>query len=923
MLPRIVICLLLATVLWGERVHLVLKSGGRINERLLTAQGVRVLEPLGDGEWLVSVERSAPGFRLGLPLPGSKKLSEELRTRNIPSWAQVKLRGDEAAEVLVYFHKDVSADDAMGELDRLGTQFVERSDYFERVTAKVRLDDLEGLAALDWVRFVEPVFAPYKLASNQESGLQVQANVLQAEYGLDGSGAKVAVIDDPVATHPEFGSRLKQLQVGAGLIHGTHVAGTVGASGLNDPRLKGMAPAAQIISMPFTSVTAGIAANLNSKQNERVDVAQNSWTAAVSEDFGNCSLFGSYSSFDREMDRIVYNEKHPIVFAAGNERDSNGCLIPARAGYYSIPPPVSAKNLITVGAVDRGNAISEFSSFGPTRDGRVKPDIVALGVEVLSTSVRNGTATLSGTSMSAPAISGLSALLIDRFRSRSGAAPAPELLRALLLNTANDLGNPGPDYSYGYGIAQGVKALRSIDDSQWRTANVASGETREFEIQVDGGRPALRVMLAWTDIPAPAGRTRQLMNDLDLKLIGPDAKEYLPFVLDPTQPQLDAKPGENTIDNVEQVAVAQPAAGTWKVVVRAKELTASPQDFAFTWSTAENPAPPCSTTVTPSILQVSETSAVIPVQVARSSTCEAWSSKDAPDWIEASAPSFDKGPGVLKLRIAANDSGQQRRSTMQIAGRGVLVVQNTKCVGQAITSGNRVQASLESTDCLQEGSTLNYYTKVYTFEAKAGQRIVVEASSNSIDTYLLLFGPGNTMLGYDDDGGGGLNSRVPAAGSLVAPITGTYRILMTSALVGETGPFSLLLTLTENTDGTSTLPRVIEACPVTLDGELTQDSSRDGRRGDFYRTNAYLFEGRVGQTVKLSMLEAAFDGVLQLIGPTGATLANVDDSVGDLPRIESTLLLNGIYRVEVSSFSPFVTGRYKMEFTGCSEWSIR
>ncbi len=900
-----------------------MKLGSRFDARLLESQGIRLVEALGDGEWIVSSEMDVAAARRGVRLPAESKLNEELKAKSIPAWAQLTIRGEEGAELLVYFHKDVSADYAQAELDRIGARVMDRSDYFERITATVRKDDIEMLAGMDWVRSIEPNFPPVRLTSNAESAALLKVKDIQEQFAIDGSGAKVAVIDDPVATHPEFGSRLKQLQVGSGLTHGTHVAGTVAAAGSTDPRLKGMAPAAQLVSMPFSTITAGIAANLNAKQIERADVGQNSWTAVVSESLNNCTLFGAYTSFEREMDRIVYQEKHPIVFAAGNDRDQDACLISARAGFYSISPPVGAKNLISVGAIDRDLSLSVFSSFGPTKDGRVKAGGGALGVNVLSTSVRNWTTTLSGTSMAAPAISGTVALLADRFRSKNGKQAPPELLRGLLMNTATDLGNPGPDYSYGFGLPDAVKSVKAIDEDTWRTDSVGAGQTREIEFEVGGGQPSLRVMLAWSDPPAPAGRTRQLMNDLDLKLISPDGAAYNPFVLDAVRPEQDARTGENLVDTVEQIAVAQPAAGRWKVVVSAKDLAVGPQDFAVVWSTTENPAPPCSTTVYPTTVAVSEKTSNVNVQVARSSTCEPWSVSDLPEWVKASEPSSNKATSTVKLKVSANESGQLRKANLLVAGRSVSLRQNAPCVTAPITPGAAIVAALDANDCLEDGSTAPYYTKIYTFEADAGQRVTIQADSNSLDAFLILYGPGGIFIAADDDSGGGLNARIPASGTLVLPVKGTYRISMTTALPSQTGSFTLNLKLEAASGNTSALPKVINACPAEMLGELTAESSKEGRRGDLYNTDIYLFQGRVGQSVKLNLAEADFDGVLQLIAPSGASVAFDDDSEGKLPKIESVLLGTGIYRLEVSSYGPFATGRYKLQAAGCGEWNPR
>lgn len=917
MLCRICILFLLAFTLAAQVEHRLVEG---VDARTATSQGGKLVEALGDQQWIIAIDASA---KVGRPLPVDKKLSDDLRDGQPPLWAQVKLRGDEGLELLVYFHYDVNADLAQGELDRLGAVLVDRSDYFHRLTVKLRRDDLRTLAALDWVRFVEPVFPPYQLESNLESGLQLGVNRLRTEFGLNGAGARVAIIDDPVDAHPEFGDRLRQLRSGPGLLHGTHVAGTVAAAGNADERLRGMAPEARLVSIPFASVAEGIAANLNAKLLEQADLGQNSWGGVIRNNLNNCNLHGAYGSADRELDRIVFQEKLPIVFSAGNDRSSPECLVAERAGYYSLTPPKSSKNIIVVGAVDQSQDLSAFSSVGPTRDGRLKPDVVALGVSVLSTGIRGGTGTLSGTSMAAPAISGLTALLIDRYRERHNAAPEPALLRAVLLNTAKDLGNPGPDYQFGFGIPDAVEAVRTFDEDRWRRAEIHSGQTIEFDVDIPGGAPALRAMLAWTDPPAPAGRQQQLMNDLDLRLVSPTGDTVLPFRLDPRRPERDAERAENTLDNVEQVAVDAPLGGRWKIVISSKELVVGPQDFVISWTTAENPRPRCTTTVNPTSLSAAERAGSLTIQIARSSTCEPWEVAGAPAWLRPVLPPSTSASGVVKLALDRNDSGEQRTASLTIAGRNVSLRQNTVCQAREVKPGEPITATLSASDCLQEGLTQSFFTKIYEFTATAGQRAVIRVNSSTTDPYIFLYGPGGIYLAEDDDSGGGLNSRIPASGSLVLPLDGKYRILVSTAFAGQTGSFTLNLELSPAEGEPTALPKLITACPVELDGELTDQSSRDGRRGDLYRTDVYLFQGRVGQTVNLGLLAADFDGVAYLISPTGATLAFNDDSDGNRPFIEQPLSANGVYRLEISSFAPFATGRYKLAAAGCSEWDGR
>jgi hypothetical protein len=907
---------LFASTLLADRVHLRLR---------ITPQstGITPVAPDGDGHWIVSVDADHPlAAKPEYRIEGSTKIHESLRNGEYPPYIRSKFRGDDMLDLIIAFHHDVSADLAQQEIDRIGGQVLERSDYFEHLTVRVRVEDLTDLAKQDWVRLIEPNHPPHRFFNNSDSAAQIKVDQLQTNLSLNGTGTRIGIVDGLVDLHPEFGDRLTQVRPGTANFHGTHVAGTLAAAGSSDPRLKGMAPAARILSYTYSSVNSGIAANLEARTTENVDLVQNSWGGIVEEAFGNCNQFSAYTTFDRDIDRIVFTERVPIVFAVGNTRDQYDCAMCARAGFYTLPPPGVSKNAILVGAVDRNNATSTFSSFGPTRDGRIKPDIVALGVSVRSTSVRNTTQVLSGTSMSAPAVSGLAGLLIDRFRQRHGQAPSPELLRGILLNTANDLGNPGPDYSYGFGIPDGLKAVDVIDSSTWRNGEIQANASNESTIDVPGGAPALRVMLTWTEPPA-TNPNRPLLNDLDLTLIAPDGTTHQPYILDPLQPAANATVGENTRDNVEQVLIGGPAAGTWRILVRAKESVLGTQAFALTWTLAENPIAPCTTTVFPTSALLPETASTFTIQVARSSNCEPWSATTSSDWIQPGEATPNTTSGIVKIALRENASGSQRQGVANIAGTPVTFRQNTKCASQPITPGVTVNSALTDSDCFQQGE-FGIYAKLFTFTARAGQRLSATQISNRFDSYLVLRGTAGNILAEDDDSAGGLNSRIPATGNLTLPLDGTYTLVATSFGSLETGAFSLSLTLQDGDGNTDALPKIINSCPAEINGTLTNTSSRTGRRGDLHLTDSYFFEGRIGQEIDLQVAEASFDSVLYLFSPNGSQLAFSDDSAdSNRPRIRTTLTASGPFRLEVTSFSPFVSGTYKIQANGCLEWSFR
>ena len=240
--------------------------------------------------------------------------------------------------------------------------------------------------------------------------------------------------------------------------------------------------------------------------------------------------------------------------------------------------------MISVGAVTPALRIAGFSSRGPTRDGRLKPDIVAKGTNQYSTWPTDTYNTEQGTSMSSPVITGICGLLTEQWRKTyGGQSPSPVMMKTLLIAGADDLGNPGPDWTYGFGLANAQASVDLIladnnTGARIRTASVSQGQPTEIPFTLPSTQN-VRVVLGWADpetLLSPdelAGKT--LVNDLDVKVIDPNGNTILPYVLNPNDPCVtsqftDCQPatrGVNTVDNTEEVEIANAGPGTYRAVV--------------------------------------------------------------------------------------------------------------------------------------------------------------------------------------------------------------------------------------------------------------------------------------------------------------------------------------------------------------------
>ena len=476
----------------------------------------------------------------------------------------------------------------------------------------------------------------YRTTLNVNAAISTGANLIRqtAPYNLDGSGIKVGIWDGgPVRnTHQEFNTTrvVKKDSTAAGDDHATHVAGTIGASGFQ-ASAKGMAPLVAIDSYEWTDdyaeMTAVGAATTSDSFATKIPLSNHSYGLnAVAADMGR------YETECNTLDALALSLPYYLVFwAAGNEQDSLTTL----GGYQSITFNGLSKNILTVGAGDDAvtsgirditkGTLAYFSSMGPCDDGRIKPDLVANGVNLNSSVATSDTAydaTYSGTSMATPNAAGSSTLLVQLYsREFSGQRMRSSMLKALLIHTADDVGRPGPDYQYGWGYLNvkaaadvilahkaSLAAPKMVDDS---ISNAS--KTKAYSYKWDGSS-SLRATLCWTD---PAGtaqtaadsRTPNLKHNLDLKITAPDGTTIyqpytMPFVGTWTQASmtLNATKGKNNVDNVERVDLPTPIqTGTYTVTVSLDgTLTTSTQAFSLVVTGASsveaNPPPTVSLT---------------------------------------------------------------------------------------------------------------------------------------------------------------------------------------------------------------------------------------------------------------------------------------------------------------------------------------
>ena len=293
--------------------------------------------------------------------------------------------------------------------------------------------------------------------------------------------------------------------------------------------------------------------------------------------------FGFYNQVSADLDFIAWSApQYLVVKSAGNDRgeapdnqpvthmvwDNNWVSSTVvrdpdggTEGYDCLTSQSVAKNILTIGAVDDQGSMTSFSGFGPTDDGRIKPDLVANGTTIYSSIGTASTdyGTYNGTSMAAASVTGSMALLYQLQQMlQPGVRLNSSTMKGLLIHTAAEAGqDPGPDYRYGWGLMD-MKAAADLMEKNAdngglniREGTLREGEVSQIPVQSLSSSPWLKVTICWTD---PAGiptnpslnsRDKKLVNDLNLLVVNSTtSQQFLPWTLDVENPGAHRLQGE-------------------------------------------------------------------------------------------------------------------------------------------------------------------------------------------------------------------------------------------------------------------------------------------------------------------------------------------------------------------------------------------
>lgn len=389
---------------------------------------------------------------------------------------------------------------------------------------------------------------------------------------LTGQGLTVSVKEGPFdPTDIDFKGRLVDVNPNpvSRSEHATIMATLIAGGGNSSPSGKGAAWQAQLSSSDYASLLPDDDAQLAPRN---VSVQNHSYGTGIENYYGLEAQ--AYDAQSRRHPTLLH------VFSSGNSGNQ-----PSVTGtYQGIAAAANltgqfkmSKNTVSVGATNALGQVAPLSSRGPAYDGRVKPELVAFGDD--------------GSSDAAALVSGISLLAQQAYQNQSnGVLPPASLVKAALLNSADDTGRPEVDFVSGFGQADALGTVRTLLDGRYRTGTVSQGQVERFVLIALPGAQRLKVTLTWTDPEAAANAQQALVNDLDVELVDfttVNETRWLPWTLSafphPDSLALPARRRPDHLNNVEQITMPISASGRYMVLVRGFNVSAGPQAFSVAY----------------------------------------------------------------------------------------------------------------------------------------------------------------------------------------------------------------------------------------------------------------------------------------------------------------------------------------------------
>lgn len=569
---------------------LYVKFANSPNEMLLQQKKIELQDYIGNNTFLTFLNNASVN---SLIESGAMSWAEVLPQDKVSKMLADKLtsKSGKTESVLISVRKNSTRVAVEAALKSIGAtldkdQFMYRANIWKVTLAE---KDLSKLAALPIVRFVNPILQDVGLVDGAigiTNSNKARMTIGAGGYGLDGTGVVTGIGDNSDPRHYDYVTRVTSFSNVVMQNHGDHVTGTVGGNGIIDERLKGFAPKVDLVANYFSNILYD--ADIY-RQDFNMTLTNNSYKLSATN---VCAYAGTYDVYSQFVDQqLMDNDDLLHIFAAANDGNMTCSGYPTSfhtvAGGYQ-----ASKNALVVAnnGKTRPNTVAS-SSRGPVDDGRLKPEITAMGQGLVSTLSISSYTAMTGTSMASPNVTGAATLLTQRFKQlNANANPNAALLKAILMNGADDMGNPGPDFRFGFGMMNTSNSLRIIDNASYFSGVINTSQVQTFNINVPPGKSIAKIMLYWHDPAANPSAPTALINDLDLTVVTPSAATVYPMVLDHTVANVNnnATQGIDRRNNVEQVTVANPDPGTYVVNVTGFNVPVPNQQFWVVYDLVDN-----------------------------------------------------------------------------------------------------------------------------------------------------------------------------------------------------------------------------------------------------------------------------------------------------------------------------------------------
>lgn len=524
-------------------------------------KGLKPIKKIDDGRWICSIHSSSDDT------PDYKSTIEQLGNDDY-QWKIPKELGD-------FNHKSISVEVVDNQLfkEYLQIRRISFSEINEQVFI-VQIDSpkqLGELAELPVVTYLSDESTNYMLESKVldlnlvPNGI---ARIKNVYPDLTGASIVAHVKEPPI--NPDDLDLLERVKVYAGSAafnnHATAMATIIGGSGLSSPRGEGVAKEVSLVSTDISDIFPNESAFYIK---ENVSVENHSYGTEIENYYGIRA-----AAFDQHLRE---NRHLVTIFSAGNQ----GQMTTTSGKYAGLSGVATitgnfkmAKNALVVGAVDTTGQIVPFNSMGPAYDGRIKPDLVAYSME--------------GTSNAAAITSGVSVLLQEYYKQNYGHLPSSDLIKALLVGGADDLGLDGPDFKTGFGNLNALQSMEMLDKQQFFQDSIDANSTRDYSVLIPENCSEVKVTLTWTDRENRPNSEVALVNDLDLIVFDDQGRPHLPWVLNTSPDHVNdmASRGTDSLNNVEQVLIINPKPGMHQIQVRSQEVLDN-QKYAITYRLAQ------------------------------------------------------------------------------------------------------------------------------------------------------------------------------------------------------------------------------------------------------------------------------------------------------------------------------------------------